>query len=369
MSDLRQPSSGQPSPGQPRRAAGILITCASLVIVLAGLRAAQPILLPFLISVFLAVISFPVVDWMTARRVPAWLAVVAVVSLMMGAGLGIAALVGTSLHDFSANLPGYQARLEAETAGVLGWLESAGAVPSRQMILDQIDPGAAMGLAATLLSGLGAVFANTFLILLTVVFILLEVSSFPVKLRAAFGERLASFPQFSQFSESVIRYLAIKTAASLATGLAVSVWLWALGVDFPLLWGLLAFLLNFVPNIGSVIAAMPPVLLALIQFGAPRAIVVAGGFLLLNFVVGNILEPKFLGRGLGLSTLVVFLSLVFWGWLWGAVGMLLSVPLTMTLKIALESRPDTRWIAVLLGSEAIPDPVAPTAAENSPASP
>ena len=233
------------------------------------------------------------------------------------------------------------------------------------MILDQIDPGAAMGLAATLLSGMGAVFANTFLILLTVVFILLEVSSFPVKLRVAFGDPATLFPQFSRFSESVIRYLAIKTAASLATGAAAFLWLWVLGVDFPLLWGLLAFLLNFVPNIGSAIAAVPPVLLALIQFGVPRSILVAGGFLLLNFVVGNIVEPRFLGRGLGLSTLVVFLSLVFWGWLWGAVGMLLSVPLTMTLKIALESKPDTRWIAVLLGSEAIANPAPGTAAENS----
>ena len=365
MSDSSQPSPDQPSSGQPSRASRLLFTCASLVIVVAGLRAAQPILLPFLISVFLAVISFPAVHWMTGRRVPAWLAVTAIVTLMMGIGLGIAALAGTSLNDFSANLPGYQTRLAKETEVFLGWLESAGALPSKRMILDQIDPGAAMGLAAVLLSGIGAVFANTFLILLTVVFILLEVSSFPVKLRAAFGDRAALFPQFSRFSESVIRYLAIKTAASLATGAAVFLWLWVLGVDFPLLWGLLAFLLNFVPNIGSAIAAVPPVLLALIQFGVPRSILVAGGFLLLNFVVGNIVEPRFLGRGLGLSTLVVFLSLVFWGWLWGAVGMLLSVPLTMTLKIALESRPDTRWIAVLLGSETIADPSPGTAAENS----
>ena len=130
MSDSGQPSPDQPSSGQPSRASRLLFTCASLVIVVAGLRAAQPILLPFLISVFLAVISFPAVNWMTGRRVPAWLAVTAIVTLMMGIGLGIAALAGTSLNDFSANLPGYQARLAKETEVFLGWLESAGALPS-----------------------------------------------------------------------------------------------------------------------------------------------------------------------------------------------------------------------------------------------
>jgi predicted PurR-regulated permease PerM len=124
-----------------------------------------------------------------------------------------------------------------------------------------------------------------------------------------------------------------------------------LGVDHFLLWSVLAFLLNYIPNIGSMIAAVPAVLLALVQLGAPTAGLVALGYVLSNAIMGNVIEPKYMGRGLGLSTLVVFLSLIFWGWLLGTVGMLLSVPLTMIVKIALESSQDTRWVALLLASD------------------
>ncbi len=145
--------------------------------------------------------------------------------------------------------------------------------------------------------------------------------------------------------------MVIKTLVSLATGIAIAIWLGVLGVDYAMLWGLLAFLLNYVPNIGSIIAAIPAVLLALVQLGVGSALLAALGFLVVNAAIGNVIEPRFMGRGLGLSTLVVFLSLVFWGWVLGPVGMLLSVPLTMTVKIALESNEDTRWIAILLGPQ------------------
>jgi predicted PurR-regulated permease PerM len=154
----------------------------------------------------------------------------------------------------------------------------------------------------------------------------------------------------TKFTESVNRYLALKTLFSLLTGVAIWIWLSILGVDFSLLWGLVAFLLNFVPNIGSIIAAIPAVLLALIQLGMGSALLASLGYVVVNVVVGSIIEPKFMGRGLGLSTLVVFLSLVFWGWVLGPVGMVLSVPLTMIVKIALESHEDTSWIAIILGS-------------------
>jgi predicted PurR-regulated permease PerM len=156
--------------------------------------------------------------------------------------------------------------------------------------------------------------------------------------------------RFEFFINNVNHYMFIKTLVSLVTGLLVTVMVTILGVDLPLLWGLLAFALNFVPNIGSVIAGLPPVLLTLVQLGPLRALLVAIGYVVINLLIGSVLEPRFLGRGLGLSTLVVFLSLLFWGWLLGPVGMLLSVPLTMTAKIALDSREDTRWLAVLLGA-------------------
>jgi predicted PurR-regulated permease PerM len=153
------------------------------------------------------------------------------------------------------------------------------------------------------------------------------------------------------FVDDVKQYVALKTVTSLATGVLIAVWLTLLGVDFALLWGVLAFALNYVPNIGSIIAAIPALMLAMVQFGIVKTLIAAGGYVVVNTVVGSGIEPRLMGRGLGLSTLVVFMSLLFWGWLLGPVGMLLSVPLTITAKIALDSREDTRWLAVLLGPD------------------
>jgi predicted PurR-regulated permease PerM len=149
------------------------------------------------------------------------------------------------------------------------------------------------------------------------------------------------------------------------TGVAAALWVWILGVDFPIIWGVLAFLLNYVPNLGSIVAAIPPMLLAFVQYGGGTAFLVAAGYTVINLVIGNIIEPRFMGQGLGLSTLVVFLSLVFWGWLFGPVGMLLSVPLTMMLKIGFESHPDTRWLAIVLGPESESEPVQEVTAPES----
>jgi AI-2 transport protein TqsA len=154
-----------------------------------------------------------------------------------------------------------------------------------------------------------------------------------------------------QFMDDMNHYVVMKTGVSVGTGVLTGVWLAILGVDFPVLWGFLAFLLNYVPSLGVVIAAVPAVLLALIQFGLGRALLVAVGYLAVNIVVGSILEPRIVGRGVGLSTLVVFLSLVLWGSIFGLVGMVLCVPITMTLKFALETNEQTRWFAVLLGRE------------------
>ena len=181
-------------------------------------------------------------------------------------------------------------------------------------------------------------------------FILAEATVFPAKLRAALGREDADLGRFVQITREVQHYLGIKTVISLITGILVGFWVWMLGVDFPLFWGLLAFLFNYVPTIGSILAAIPAMLLALVQFGVGPALVVVLGYLVINVIFGNIVEPHLLGRRLGLSTLVVILSLLFWGWVWGPIGMLLSLPLTMIVKIMLENTDDFRWIAVLLGS-------------------
>jgi predicted PurR-regulated permease PerM len=208
-----------------------------------------------------------------------------------------------------------------------------------------------MILTAGLLSGLSSVLSDLVLILLTVTFILLEVSSFPIKLRKILGDPKQAFPQFTKFVNDMKRYMVIKTIINLIAGILIAVWMYILGVQFPVLWGFLAFLLHYVPNIGAVIAAVPAMLLALVQLGMGSALLVAAGNILIGFIIGNVIEPRLMGRKLGLSTLVVFLSLIFWGSLLGLIGAILCIPLTMTLKFAFESNEKTQWIAVLLGSE------------------
>lgn len=301
-------------------------------------------------SAFLALICAAPLFWLKGKGVPTLVAVLLVVLALLSLMSLVGVLVGTSLNDFYKALPAYQDSFGRQSVEFRAWLKTQGVELPTAILGDIFSPGAVMRFAASLLSSLGGLITNAFVILLTVVFMLLEASSFPLKLRAVLADPETSFTYFTAIAENINRYLALKTLVSLATGFAAWAWLAILGVDFAILWGLLAFLLNYIPNIGSIIAAVPPVLLALVQLGPGSALLVLIGFLVINAVLGSFLEPRLMGYGLDLSTLVVFVSLVAWQWVLGPVGMLLSVPLTMTLKIALESHEDTRWVAVLLGS-------------------
>ena len=337
-----------------------LFTAAAFVVVVSGMRAAADLLVPFLLAVFIAIICAPLLFWLKRKGVPNGLAVCATLVVILGAGLILVTFAGTNLQGFVNALPEYQDRLAEKTAGILRWLEELGLNVSTQVLTETINPGKAMGIAANTLKGLSGMLTNVFMILLTVVFILFEASTLPKKIAAALtSPEEDSLSRLGGFMENLNRYLAIKTFFSLLTGTVVGVWLALLGVDYPILWGLLAFLLNYVPNIGSIIAAIPACLLALIQLGLGTALLAALGYVAANVTFGSFLEPRFMGRRLGLSTLVVWLSLVFWGWVLGPVGMLLSVPLTMIVKIALESSEDTRRIAILLGSGAVVPPPQP----------
>lgn len=330
--------------------ARFLLTVAAFVIVVAGLRAAESILIPVLISVFLAILCVPAVSWLRRHRVPTVIAVMLVVLVMMGVIAGFAAIVGGSINQFTDAVPRYQERFNSLATSVAGWLGKHNVQLKGVDVFKTFSPSSILGMLGGALKGLVSALSNTVLVLLTLVFILFEAAGLPSKLRAALGDANADLGRFSAMTRQVQQYLIIKTVLSLVTGLVIGIWLAILGVDFAILWGFLAFILNYIPNIGSIVAAVPAVLLAFIQFGVGKAILATIAYLVVNTVLGNVVEPAMMGRRLGLSTLVVFLSLVFWGWVWGPVGMLLSVPLTMVLKITLEHSDDLRWLAVLLDS-------------------
>lgn len=325
-----------------------LFVTACFIIVVAGMRAAETLLVPFLLSLFIAVICTPPLIALQKRGIPNWLAMLMVISTVVVCGVVVGVVVGSSIADFRKDLPDYQQRLTILTGNLFTYLESFGYSVDIQQLRESFNPSAALSMAGNTLAQLGNMMTNAFLIFLTVVFILAEEVGFTQKIRMLGNQK--TLDAIHSFTSGVNRYMAIKSMMSLLTGFLILIWLWILKVDYFVLWGMLAFLLNFVPTLGSIIAAVPAVLLALVQLGVGEAALTGLGFLAVNFGVGNVLEPRIMGRGLNLSTLVVFLSLVFWGWVLGPIGMLLSIPLTMTVKIALESSDETRWLAIMLGA-------------------
>jgi len=276
-----------------------MVTVAAFVIVIAGMRAAESILVPFLLAAFLAIICVPPLSWLQKKRVPTAVAVLIVIAGILGFGALLGMLIGASLKDFSSNLPLYQTRLQEKTIAVLNWLEGLGFDISDQIVLQYLDPGAVMRLVSSLLTRLGSVLTNAFLILITVIFILFEASSFPTKLRAIWGESHPTLTNVDEILDNIKRYMARKTLVSLATGVTIGIWLAVLGVHYAMVWGLLAFLLNFVPNIGSFIAAIPAILLALVQLGFKPALFTALGFVAVNLVIGYMIAGAIVGAIFG----------------------------------------------------------------------
>lgn len=328
---------------------GVLISLAAFVIVVAGMKIAASLLVPLLLALFIAILVASPYTWLQEKGFPVSLALLTVLSCFLGVVFLLGSLIGSSAQEFSTQYPVYQGRLREMTSDLLVWLDQRGLAISNSLVTEYLDPGKVMAMIASIFSGMQSLLTNGLLIMITVIFILLEAPAIPDKWRAARSNAEESLDRFRDAVRNVNHYMAIKAITSLLTGVLVALLLWWIGVDFPLLWGLIAFLLNFIPNIGSVIAAVPAVLLALVQLGINASVLTALAYLLVNMVVGNIIEPRILGKGLGLSTLVVFVSLVLWGWVLGTVGMLLSVPLTIAIKIALDSNQDTRWMAIMLG--------------------
>jgi len=323
-----------------------LVGAASLMIVVAGLREASELILPFLVAVFLAVVSVPVMRWLSRLGVPQFLAVLSTILLAVGLIGLLVLVVGQSVAEFRVVAPLYQGRLQNLFDRTMDLLEQYGVPLVGGQSLDLLPLGL-FDLLGVAVGAVASFASNSFLVLLTVVFILLEAAGFSRKLQVALGED-AGLGHLERMTFEVQKYLVIKTGVSAVTGTIAGCWVAVVGLDFPLLWGVIAFLFNFVPTLGSIVAAVPAVLLALVQFGPGRAAVIAVGYLVINVSFGNLIEPMLMGRRLGLSTLVVFVSLVFWGWVWGPLGMLFSVPLTMVVKIALENTDEFRWVAIML---------------------
>ena len=328
-----------------------VIILAAVVIVFAGVKAAASIIIPFLLSLFIAIILMPLLQWLLAKRIPAGGAMLLIVGLLVFGFSLFGVIVGHAMNDFAGHLPEHEARLRESLKGVMGWLAAQGVRLPEKNLLQLLDPGVVFAYMTGALKGFGSMLTNGFVILLTTVFMLLEGVAFQQKINSIYHENHSEGRRhLTEILEKINHYMALKALISAGTGVLVYLMLLLFGLDYPVLWGVIAFLLNFIPNIGSIMAAVPAVLLALIQLDPLSAFWIAAGYVAINTVVGSLIEPKMMGNGLELSTLVVFLSLLFWGWLLGPVGMLLSIPLTIMVKIVFNADASTRWIAVLLGN-------------------
>jgi predicted PurR-regulated permease PerM len=440
----------------PARGISYLYMAAAFVIVVAGMRAAEAILNPLLLAIFLSIITAPAYFQLLKRGVSNWLALLTVVSGLSIVVIAVVFIVMGSIAGFTSNAEHYRQRLTEEQRRIESSISAMvpeswkpkqrdrnsdqvpGSPPSIETIVpDDVSPqktsfadadvttpargsentpltetqqsdtdsiaatkadatdgppadsipvapaaplGSSLGfpgptiqvpqteqgyldqmkeqfslataisLATSIAGSIGQLLSNAFLILLIVIFILLEAGTFGKKLAAAVQRTEETQRRAEEIIGSVQHYIVIKTWVSLATGLLVTAWLWWWGVSHSPLWGLLAFLFNYIPNVGSIIAAVPAVLIAWLEVGALPAVAIAVGFAVINGAIGNFIEPRLMGKSLGLSALVIFFSMLFWGWVLGPIGMLLSVPLTMAARIAMDGFDDTRWLATLMGN-------------------
>lgn len=335
-----------------------LFSLACVVVIVYGLRYAAPILLPSALALFLAVLSLPIMIWLRNRKVPKASAVIIPVLLNIAVVGLLVTLASQSISELQRELPTYLNTLSQLQAA---WFEAIEArtdfALTSYLTREAIDPAALLGFARGAVVRSAQFLSMTFLVFLIMAFMLSEATVFPEKFHYITGVSSVDEDRLTKVVTEVQTYLGIKTVISLATGLILGGWAYVMGLDFPILLGMAAFLLNYIPTVGSIIAGVPAVLLSVILVGTVgHALFVTLGYVVVNTVFGNIIEPNLMGRRLGLSTLVVILSLLFWGWAWGPLGALLSVPLTVIVKIWLENTTDLRWIAILL--DKAPPPMA-----------
>ena len=329
---------------------------AAMVVVVAGMKAASSVIIPILIAGFFGILAWPLIAWLNRSRIPNWIAFPVILLIALGAFTAMGVVVGTSVNSFIGELDEYQAQIEERFGDTIEQLnrlgEEYGFEVPQQDIEEALQPQRLLSLAGSLVSSLSALLSNSFVALLVLIFLLVETTVLPQKVRLAFPDAHQELQRLKTMVTSVQRYVMIKTAASMITGGLAGLACFALGVPYPALWGLIAFLLNYVPTVGSIIAAIPACLLAFLLVDLKATLLLAGAYFAINTLIGNIIEPRWLGRTLGLSPLFIVLSLLLWGFVFGPIGMFLAVPLTMIVKILLENSDDMAWLSLVLGSGA-----------------
>jgi AI-2 transport protein TqsA len=325
----------------------IFVVIGSIFIILAGLKIASSIVIPILLATFLTIIILPLYRFLN-KRLPMWVTYITIVLVMVLTIYTISKIATVSVNSFSQNLPAYQVQLSQKMAPIEEQLAQYGIEFDSNHAFDSINPQSLLKYSMSILTSMSGVLGNITIILILVIFMMLEIKLFSRKFDSIVTDP-DSHERMDHIFENISKYFTLKVAFSLLTGLLIYIGLSFLGVDNALLWALVAFGLNFIPTVGSIAASIPAILVTFVQFDLTTVAIVILLYMSVNIIVGSIIEPRAMGSGLGISPLVVFISLLFWGYIFGVIGMLLAVPLTMVIKIVMDANESTHKIAVMLG--------------------
>ncbi|AXH10809.1 AI-2E family transporter [Malaciobacter halophilus] len=321
---------------------------ATSVVIIAGFKAASEVIIILLLSIFIASILSAFLKFLTKRGIPKLLAYGILISVLTIVSLLLTYMINTSLASFTTNLPTYEQKIKNSIILLITYVEDFGFTVNKEEILKALNFSYFFKFTTDILGNIGAIFSKALLVFIGVAFILSETKVFEKKLKVIFNSNRARLSNFKLFSHNLQKYFIVKTFTSFLTGSFIFIALFFFEIEYPILWAVVGFLFNFVPVVGSIVAAIPAILLSLVSGDFEVTIWLIIVYMVINITISNVLEPKFMGKELGLSPMIIFFSLIFWGWILGIVGMFLAVPITMTLKIAFESASNTKWIGVLL---------------------
>jgi AI-2 transport protein TqsA len=344
----------------------LLLGLASLVLVIAGMKAISGLLSPILLSLFVVLVTSPLMQWLKAKGLPNWLAYTLVLLGVVSVGLVLILFLVVSLAQLSEALPTYRNLIDAQLTALVQWLNRIGVEGQDIENLEWFQPERLLQTLFSFVSALLGAVSNVGFTLLIFIYMLASAANFSARLRYGLSTDQPMLRRFSYFSNSISTYLLIKSWLGALTALIQVVLMWVLGIDFAVLWGVFSFLFNFVPNVGFYISLIPPTLIALLTLGWAKALIFAVGYTLINNFFDIAIAPRYLGKGLDLSTIVTFLAVVFWAWILGPIGAFLALPLTVMVKtLLLEPFPETRLLAQLMGSGDTSDTAMPPVADSN----
>ncbi|MBE2220944.1 MAG: AI-2E family transporter [Anaerolineae bacterium] len=325
----------------------LLMLGAGVVVIIAGLKMFADVVSPAIMAGFLALLCVPLYQWLQRKGLGSGLALLVMILLLLGIFVGLAWLVVSSFSVLLQTLPEYTANMQAEIATIAD--KVSGVLDAEQV--QSVGNGAVSLLADIAKRALGtavSLVVVALIVIVLLVFIIAESSKYPARLKRGLGETNELLPKVNDFRDSLINYFVARIKVNTITGIGVLIMLSIAGVDYALLWAVLAIFMSFIPYFGLVIAAIPAVVLAFAQFGLPMAVAISLGYLIINQIIEQVVAPKIIADDISLSPALTFFALFFWGWVFSFLGVLLAAPLTVLTVMILQSYPDTRWLAVLV---------------------